>query len=337
MLGRNTQGRGGSRGADGRVPLPEGYGSASGSRADVEFGVAADAYRSGRDRRSSRLGAVALQAVFALALFAAVLAASWYATGSVSLVALAAAVAVGLLGLSSIHVALDWERYVVLRGGKYQRLAGPGVFFTIPVLEYCTLRVDQRTQVTPFGAEETLTADVVPLDVDAVLFWVIWDPEKACTEVEDCCFAVTLTAQTALRDAIGRADASEVIMRRDQLDQEIKQAIEDRVSDWGITVLGVEVRNIILPRALQDVMSQEAQAERRRSARLTLMESEKMVAELLSEAADIYRNDEIAYDLRRMHLVHEGMADENSSLVVPSAYTEGFSERPAGLDEVPKP
>ena len=121
-------------------------------------------------------------------------------------------------------------------------------------------------------------------------------------------------------------------MRRDQLDEEIKQAIEDRVGDWGITVLGVEVRNIILPRSLQDVMSQEAQAERRRSARLMLMESEKMVAELLSEAAEVYRNDEIAYDLRRMHLVHEGMADENSSLVVPSAYTEGFAERPGGLE-----
>ena len=311
-------------------------GRIGGCRADVEFGVAADAYRSDRDRRSSRLGAVALQVVFGLALFAAVLAAWWGVQGSIGLLGLVVAVVVGLAGLSSIHVALDWERFVVLRGGKYQRLAGPGIFFTIPVLEYCTLRVDQRTQVTPFGAEETLTADVVPLDVDAVLFWVIWDPEKACTEVEDCCFAVTLTAQTALRDAIGRAAASEVIMRREQLDQEIKQAIEDRVSDWGITVLGVEVRNIILPRALQDVMSQEAQAERRKSARITLMESEKMVAEMLSEAADFYRNDEIAYDLRRMHLMHEGMADDNNSIVVPSAYTEGFSERPSGLNEAKK-
>ncbi len=333
MLGHSARGGRARRDEGARYPLYEG---ASGNgRTDVEFGAAADAYRSGRDRRSSRLGAVALQAAFGLALFAVVLAAAWQAAGGVSLLALVAAAVVGLLGLSSIHVALDWERFVVLRGGRFQRLAGPGIFFTIPLLEYCTLRVDQRTQVTPFGAEETLTADVVPLDVDAVLFWVIWDPEKACTEVEDCCFAVALTAQTALRDAIGRADASEVIMRRDQLDQEIKDAIEARVGDWGITVLGVEVRNIILPRALQDVMSQEAQAERRRSARLTLMESEKMVAELLSEAAEVYRNDEIAYDLRRMHLVHEGMRDENSSLVVPSAYTEGFSEKPAGLEEKP--
>ena len=297
------------------------------SRADVEFGVAADSYRSERDKRSSRLGAVGLQVVFALAVFAAALAVGWGVAGYASLLGLVVAALLGLAALSSIHVALDWERFVVLRGGKFQRLAGPGIFFTIPVLEYCTLRVDQRTQATPFGAEETLTADVVPLDVDAVLFWVIWDPEKACTEVEDCNFAVMLTAQTALRDAIGRAAASEVIMRREQLDEQIKQAIEDRVSDWGITVLGVEVRNIILPRALQDVMSREAQAERRRSARITLMESEKMVAELLSEAADIYRNDEIAYDLRRMHLVHEGMQDQGNSLVVPSAYTEGFSEK----------
>lgn len=300
-----------------------------GRRANVEFGGAAEAYRSGRDRRSSRLGAVALQIAFGAVLFVGVLAICQGMRGSVTVLGLVAAAVIGLLGLSSLHVALDWERFVVLRGGKYQRLAGPGIFFTIPLLEYCTLRVDQRTQVTPFGAEETLTADVVPLDVDAVLFWVIWDPEKACTEVEDCCFAVALTAQTALRDAIGRANASDVIMRREQLDQEIKDAIEERVSAWGITVLGVEVRNIILPRSLQNVMSQEAQAERRKSARITLMESEKMVAELLAEAAEVYRNDEIAYDLRRMHLVHEGMEDEGSSLVVPSAYTEGFSERPS--------
>lgn len=304
-------------------------------RADMEFGAMADAYRSERDRRSSRLGAVALQVVFAAVLFAAVLAASWAVFGRVSLLWLCVAVLAGLAGLTSIHVALDWERFVVLRGGKYNRLGGPGIFFTIPLLEYCTLRVDQRTQITPFGAEETLTADVVPLDVDAVLYWVIWDPEKACTEVEDCCFAVALTAQTALRDAIGRAAASEVIMRRDQLDQEIRAAIEKRVSDWGVTVLDVEVRNIVMPKELQDVMSREAQAERQKGARITLMESERMIAEILSEAAEVYRNDEIAYDLRKMHLIHEGMKDEANSLVVPAAYTEGFSKVPDSVPETP--
>lgn len=296
------------------------------ARTEMEFGLSADAYRSDRDRRSSRLGAVALQVVFGGVIFAAVLVAAWMALGKMTLLWLGVAVAAGLLGLSSIHVALDWERYVVLRGGKVNRLGGPGIFFTIPLLEYCTLRVDQRTQITSFGAEETLTSDVVPLDVDAVLYWVIWDPEKACSEVEDCRFAVALTAQTALRDAIGRAAASEVIMRRDQLDKEIRAAIEDRVSDWGVTVLDVEVRNIMMPKELQDVMSREAQAERRKSARITLMESERMIAEILSEVAEVYRTDEIAYELRKMHLIHEGMQEDTSSMVVPSAYTEGFSE-----------
>ncbi|MCI8468058.1 MAG: slipin family protein [Eggerthellaceae bacterium] len=317
---------------DDKAPAPV-DGRAGYGRADVEFGVPADSYRSDRDKRSSRLGAVALQVVFALVLFAVVLGAWWFAFDEVTLAGLVVAVAVALLGLSSIHVALDWERYVVLRGGRYHRLGGPGVFFTIPLIEYCTLRVDQRTQVTAFGAEETLTADVVPLDVDAVLYWVIWDPEKACTEVEDCCFAVALTAQTALRDAIGRANASDVIMRRDQLDSEIRAAIEGRVADWGITVLDVEVRNILIPRALQDVMSREAQAERLKSARMTLLESERTLAELLHEAADVYREDPIAYDLRKMHLVHEGMTEDASSLVVPSAYTEGFSDKGRGAAE----
>ena len=294
------------------------------TRAEMEFGVTADAYRSDPGKRSSRLGAVALQAAIALVAFALVLLACELAFGGIVLASLLAAVVVGALAFSSVHVALDWERYVVLRLGKFHRLGGPGLFFTIPLVEYCTLRVDQRMRVTPFGAEETLTSDVVPLDVDAVLSWMIWDPEKACTEVEDCCFAVALAAQTALRDAIGRAAVSEVIMRREQLDKQLKAAIEAKVSDWGVTVLSVEIRDIIIPEKLQASMAMEAQAERRRQARVMLMESERDIAELLSEAAEVYRNDEIAYDLRKMHLIHEGMQEGEDGMVVPSSYVEGF-------------
>ena len=249
-------------------------------RSEMEFGVAADAYRSDPSRKATRNGAVMVTVVLALAAFLAVLA-LWYAVaGGLSLAGIAVALVVGLGVLSSVHVCLEWERAVIMRLGRFNRLAGPGIFFSIPLIEFSTLRVDQRTTATPFGAEEALTSDLVPLDVDAVLFWMIWDPEKACMEVEDCRFAVALTAQTALRDAIGRASVSNVVMRRHQLDQELQVAVEAKVTDWGIAVLSVEIRDIIIPKELQGVMSLEAQAECRKNARITLMEAERDVDDL---------------------------------------------------------
>ncbi|OUO91821.1 hypothetical protein B5F40_02835 [Gordonibacter sp. An230] len=292
----------------------------------MEFGVAADAYRSDPSKKATRNGAVMVTVVLALAAFLAVLGA-WYAlAGALSLVAIAVALVVGLAVLSSVHVCLEWERAVIMRLGRFSRLAGPGIFFSIPLIEFCTLRVDQRTIATPFGAEEALTSDLVPLDVDAVLFWMIWDPEKACTEVEDCRFAVALTAQTALRDAIGRASVSNVVMRRHQLDQELQEAVEAKVTDWGITVLSVEIRDIIIPKELHGVMSLEAQAECRKNARIALMEAERDVSAILQEVAETYSYDDIALSLRKMHLTYEGMQDNGSSLVVPSAYSEGFAK-----------
>ena len=297
-------------------------------RSEMEFGVAADAYRSDPSRKATRNGAVMVTVILALAAFLAVLGA-WYAlTGALSLAAIAVALVVGLAVLSSVHVCLEWERAVIMRLGRFSRLAGPGIFFSIPLIEFCTLRVDQRTIATPFGAEEALTSDLVPLDVDAVLFWMIWDPEKACTEVEDCRFAVALTAQTALRDAIGRAAVSNVVMRRHQLDQELQEAVEAKVTDWGITVLSVEIRDIIIPKELQGVMSLEAQAECRKNARIALMEAERDVSAILQEVAETYSHDDIALSLRKMHLTYEGMQDNGSSLVVPSAYSEGFAKEP---------
>ena len=297
-------------------------------RSEMEFGVAADAYRSDPSRKATRNGAVMVTVILALAAFLAVLGA-WYAlTGALSLAAIAVALVVGLAVLSSVHVCLEWERAVIMRLGRFSRLAGPGIFFSIPLIEFCTLRVDQRTIATPFGAEEALTSDLVPLDVDAVLFWMIWDPEKACTEVEDCRFAVALTAQTALRDAIGRASVSNVVMRRHQLDQELQEAVEAKVTDWGITVLSVEIRDMIIPKELQGVMSLEAQAECRKNARIALMEAERDVSAILQEVAETYSHDDIALSLRKMHLTYEGMQDNGSSLVVPSAYSEGFAKEP---------
>lgn len=296
-------------------------------RSEMEFGVAADAYRSDPAKKATRNGAVMVTVAFSIAAFATVLAASVAICGELTLVGILVSVAVVLAMLSSVHVCMDWERAVVMRLGKFNRLAGPGLFFTIPLLEFCTLRVDQRMNVTPFGAEEALTSDLVPLDVDAVLFWVIWDPEKACTEVEDCYFAVALSAQTALRDAIGRASLQNVVMRRHQLDQELRDAVEKKVSDWGISIVSVEVRDLIIPKELQSIMSLEAQAECRKSARITLMEAEKDLSAILDDVAQTYGHDEIALSLRKMHLTYEGMQDNDGTFVVPSAYGEGFTSK----------
>lgn len=294
-------------------------------RIEMEFGVAADAYRSDPSKKATRNGVIALQIIVAAIVFVLVVAGFYLATNEVGIVSLLVAALAALAMLLSFHIALEWERAVVLRFGRFTRVAGPGVFFTIPLVEYCALRVDQRMMVTPFGAEETLTSDLIPLDVDAVLSWMIWNPELACTEVEDCHFAVALAAQTALRDAIGRAPVSEVVVRRNQLDHELRTAIEEKVSDWGITVVSVEVRDIIVPAELQSVLSLEAQAERRRNARIMLMEAEKDVSELLSEVSDVYRKDDIALELRKLHLIHEGIYGNDSAVVVPSSYSEGFA------------
>lgn len=296
-------------------------------RSEMEFGVAADAYRSDPAKKATRNGAVMMTVAFSIAAFAMVLAASVAICGELTLVGILVSVVVALAMLSSVHVCMNWERAVVMRLGKFNRLAGPGLFFTIPLLEFCTLRVDQRMNVTPFGAEEALTSDLVPLDVDAVLFWVIWDPEKACTEVEDCYFAVALSAQTALRDAIGRASLQNVVMRRHQLDQELRDAVEKKVSDWGISIVSVEVRDLIIPKELQGIMSLEAQAECRKSARITLMEAEKDLSAILDDVAQTYGHDEIALSLRKMHLTYEGMQDNDGTFVVPSAYGEGFTSK----------
>lgn len=294
-------------------------------RSEMEFGVAAEAYRSDPTKKATRNGATLITIVLAIVAFCLVLGASALIAHKLTLVGIVLSAIIGLAVLSSVHVCMDWERIVVMRLGRFNRLAGPGLFFTVPLLEFCTLRVDQRMNATPFGAEEALTSDLVPLDVDAVLFWVVWDPEKACTEVEDYHFAVALSAQTALRDAIGRASLSNVVMRRHQLDQELREAVEEKVSDWGISIVSVEVRDLIIPKELQGVMSLEAQAECRKSARITLMEAEKDVSAILDEVAQTYNHDEVALALRKLHLTYEGMQDNDSTLVVPSAYSEGFN------------
>jgi regulator of protease activity HflC (stomatin/prohibitin superfamily) len=192
-------------------------------------------------------------------------------------------------------------------------------------VEFVTARVDQRTVTTPFGAEETLTSDLVPVDVDAVLFWLVWDPKRAVTDVEDYPRAISWVAQTTLRTAVGSMSLAELATRREQLDQELRAAIEEKTEAWGVTILSVEIRDILIPKELQDAMSKEAQAERARNARVILAEVERDMSEMYSAAAEVYHRDEIALQLRTMSLVSESVKDNGGVVVVPSSFSDGFN------------
>lgn len=276
--------------------------------------------------RASGAGVLLFTAVLFAVAFGAVCLVWWAVAESIGLWGFVAAGVVAALAAMSVHVASQWEKVVVLRLGRFARVAGPGPFLTIPVIESCAMRVDTRVRTTAFGAEETLTADLVPLDVDAVMFWVVWDAKAACIEVGDFTRAVRQSAQTALRDAIGRGGVAEVAIRREQLDRELKAALEEKVGAWGITVLSVEVRDIVLPKELQDVMSLEAQAEQRKKARIALMEAEQDIAEILKEAGVDYSGSDEALRLRAMHLLYESVRDTGGTVVVPSSFSEGFGD-----------
>lgn len=246
--------------------------------------------------------------------------------GEVGIVAIACSFAVAMLATMSAHIAQQWERVVVLRLGKFNRVSGPGLYWTIPIIEQNAMRVDTRIRSTTFGAEETLTSDLVPINVNAVLFWMVWDAKAACTEVGDFSRAVELAAQTALRDAIGRAGAAEVAIRREQLDRELKSTLEEKVALWGITILSVEVRDILLPEELQDVMSLEAQAEQRKKARIILMEAEQDISDMLDDISKAYDANDSALRLRAMHLLYESVRETGGTVVVPSSFSEGFGD-----------
>lgn len=233
---------------------------------------------------------------------------------------------VAMLAAMSTHIAQQWERVVVLRLGAFNRVSGPGIFWTIPFFEQNAMRVDCRVRATTLDAKETLTADLVPLDVNAVLLWMVYDAKAACTECSDFSRTVELSAQAALRDAIGRLSAAEVAIRREQLDIDIKEALEAEAEQWGLSVLSVKVRDILLPFELQDVMSMEAQAEQRRKARVILMEAEEDIATMVSAVSDVYGGEDAALKLRSMHLLYESVRETGGTIVVPSSFSEGFGD-----------
>ncbi|MGZ3618843.1 MAG: slipin family protein [Ktedonobacteraceae bacterium] len=221
--------------------------------------------------------------------------------------------------LFAVKVASQWEKAVVLRLGKFHSLRGPGLFWVIPILDTIPTWIDSRVMVTPFSAEKTLTKDTVPVDVDAVLFWVVWDAEKAALEVEDYRAAIAWAAQTALRDIIGRMMLADILVGRSAIDNELQHIIDERTTPWGVTVNSVEIRDIVIPQNLEDAMSRQAQAERERQARVILGESEQQIAGSFAAASKAYVDNPTALHLRAMNMLFEGLKEKGALVIVPSS------------------
>jgi regulator of protease activity HflC (stomatin/prohibitin superfamily) len=226
---------------------------------------------------------------------------------------------IALYLLFSVKIAKQWEKAIVLRFGKFHRLAGPGLFWIIPIVDSIPSWIDHRVMVAPFNAERTLTKDTVPVNIDAVLFWIVWDAEKAALEVEDYQVAIAWAAQTALRDIIGRMMLSDILVGREMIDEELQRIIDERTTPWGITVQSVEIRDIIIPEELEDAMSRQAQAERERQARVILGESEKQIAQSFLDAGRTYEDHPTALHLRAMNMLFEGLKERGAMLIVPSS------------------
>jgi len=226
---------------------------------------------------------------------------------------------IGMYTLFALKVASQWEKVVVLRLGRFHGLKGPGPFWIVPIIDTTPTWIDHRVMVTPFAAQKTLTKDTVPVDVDAVLFWVVWDAEKAALEVKNYEAAVDWAAQTALRDIIGRMMLADILIGRSSLDKELQQVIDERTTPWGVTVQSVEIRDIVIPQDLEDAMSRQAQAERERQARVILGESEKQIAASFAEASQAYISNPTALHLRAMNMLFEGLKEKGALVIVPSS------------------
>ncbi|HEX6132894.1 MAG TPA: slipin family protein [Longimicrobiales bacterium] len=238
--------------------------------------------------------------------------------------AVAGAVAALALG-SSIKYTDQWEKAVVLRLGRFRGLRGPGFFAMVPVLDRIGYHIDQRIRTTAFGAESCLTKDTVPVDVDAIAFWVVYDAERAALEVQDYQQAVVLAAQTALRDAIGKHDLAELIQSRRELGHGLQEALDRKMHDWGIQVQSVEIRDVVIPKALEEAMSRQAQAERERQARIILGTAETEIASKFVEAAERYSENPVALNLRAMNMLYESIVKRGSLMVVPSGLADSLN------------
>jgi regulator of protease activity HflC (stomatin/prohibitin superfamily) len=231
-------------------------------------------------------------------------------------------IAVAGLLAASVQVAYQWEKAVILRFGKFRALRGSGLFFLMPVVEKVANYVDQRIRVTDFKAETTLTKDTVPVNVDAIAFWMVWDAEKAVLEVAEFEEAITLSAQTGLRNAIGKHELADMLSHRDRLGGEIQEVLDAKTNAWGITIQSVEIRDVIIPKALEDAMSRQAQAERERQSRIILANAETEIAAKFAQASEHYKRNPAALHLRAMNMVFEGLKKKGSMIIVPSTAVE---------------
>ena len=230
----------------------------------------------------------------------------------------------GVIGMQAPRVAEQWERAVVLRLGRFVGLRGPGLFWIVPFVDRVSTWIDQRTITTTFAAEQTLTSDTVPVNVDAVLFWMVHDAQKAALEVQDYAQAVSWAAQTALRDIIGRTTLTELLRGRERIESELQQLIDQRSNPWGVTVSSVEMRDVVIPGALQDAMSREAQAAREKQARIILGQAELEIAHSFAEAAKSYHDNPTALHLRAMNMLYEGLKEKGALMLIPSSAVESM-------------
>jgi len=228
----------------------------------------------------------------------------------------------GLYLLFSLRIADQWEKVAVLRFGKYAGLRGPGLFHMIPVVDKLSKYVDQRVQVSSVSAESTLTRDTVPVNVDAIVFWMVWNAEKSILEVQDFTQAIMMSAQTALRESIGRHELHQMVADRETLGKELQRILDEKTNPWGITVQSVEIRDVQIPGGLQDAMSREAQAERERRARVILGQAETEIAEKFARAAATYQDNPVAMHLRAMNMLYEAIKERGSMVIVPSSAVE---------------
>jgi regulator of protease activity HflC (stomatin/prohibitin superfamily) len=236
--------------------------------------------------------------------------------------ALIAGIVVGLYLLFSIKVVQQWQRVAILRFGRYRGLRGPGLFLIVPVVDTLSRFVDQRVRVATVTAESTLTRDTVPVNVDAIVFWLVWNAEKSILEVENFTEAVNMSAQTALRESIGRHELAQMITERESMGQQLQLILDAKTNPWGITIQSVEIRDVRIPQALENAMSQQAQAERERQARLILGDAETQVAVKFAEAARTYGDNPGALHLRAMNMLYEAMKEKGAMVIVPSTAVE---------------
>jgi regulator of protease activity HflC (stomatin/prohibitin superfamily) len=228
----------------------------------------------------------------------------------------------GLYFLFAIKVVDQWEKVALLRFGRYRGLRGPGAFLIVPVVDTLSRYVDQRVRVTTVSAESALTRDTVPVNVDAIIFWLVWNAEKSILEVEDFMQAISMGSQTALRESIGRHHLAEMITDREALGHELQKILDEKTTPWGITVQSVEIRDVRIPQALENAMSQQAQAERERQARVILGDAEVQVSEQFAQAAKVYEESPVALHLRGMNMLYEAIREKGSMVIVPSSAVE---------------